>query len=312
MITLPDFKEKQILFIQIDIKAENKIKFSNENILFLKDNKIINRASCHKVFVVFVIGDISITTVLLREASKYGISMFFMKNNFESYATVNSKSEGNYLLKERQYKMTKKYALELSKNIVKNKIRNQMFLLGKNNKDKEKIFNQIEKVDNIKSLLGLEGNVSKEFFKEFFKEVGWFRRMPRVKPDISNFLLDLGYTILFNFIDSLLLLYGFDTYKGFYHQLFFQRKSLTCDIVEPFRSIIDKQLLKSYNLKQINENDFIFKNGKYSIKFEKGQKYSQIFAQSIMDNKENIYLFIQSFYRSLMNDKNNFNKFKIK
>ena len=82
MITLPDFKEKQILFIQIDIKAENKIKFSNENILFLKDNKIINRASCHKVFVVFVIGDISITTVLLREASKYGISMFFMKNNF--------------------------------------------------------------------------------------------------------------------------------------------------------------------------------------------------------------------------------------
>ena len=52
--------------------------------------------------------------------------------------------------------------------------------------------------------------------------------------------MDIGYTYLFNFIDALLRLYGFDTYLGFYHKEFYQRKSLVCDVVEPFRCIIDK------------------------------------------------------------------------
>jgi CRISPR-associated protein Cas1 len=124
--------------------------------------------------------------------------------------------------------------------------------------------------------------------------------------------MDIGYTILFNFVDALLNLYGFDTYKGAYHKLFFQRKSLSCDLVEPFRCVVDRQILKSFNLKQINEKDFYIEGGKYELDYDKSQKYAEIFMEAVMARKEEIYLFVQSFYRYYMDDKKyQFPDFKI-
>ena len=87
MMSLPDFREKQILFITNEQGAENKIQFKNDNIVFVKDGKIVNQISCHKVFAVFIIGDTSITTVLIKNCHKYGISLFLMKYNFEVYGS---------------------------------------------------------------------------------------------------------------------------------------------------------------------------------------------------------------------------------
>jgi len=81
-------------------------------------------------------------------------------------------------------------------------------------------------------------------------------RYPRTKIDKNNLLLDMGYTFLFHFIETLLCLYGFDLYEGFYHKRFYQRKSLVCDVQEPFRCIIDEALKKAYNLGRISEKDF--------------------------------------------------------
>jgi CRISPR-associated protein Cas1 len=151
-------------------------------------------------------------------------------------------------------------------------------------------------------LLGLEGNGSKIYFQAIFSEMGWVRRCPQAKEDIINLLLDIGYSFIFHFCDSLLRLFGFDTYKGYYHQLFFERKSLSCDIVEPMRTIIDRQLVKSWHLGQIKQKDFIFKNGEFMFKdgFSASRIYSRIFFDSILKQKEPIYLFIQGFYRFIL------------
>jgi len=318
MLTLPDFKQKQILFIQSDPQTENKIKFHNENIVFLKNNKIENRISCHKVFSIFIIGNISITTELIRQCRNFGISLFFLKPNFNLYANINSIAEGNYLLRKRQYSLNETKELEIAKNIVLNKIKNQLYLLKSRklkieNFNNKHIFERIKNAYDFQTLLGIEGNFSKDFFKTYFQEINWFARMPRVKPDIPNFLLDIGYTSLFNFIDSLLCLFGFDTYKGFYHKLFFQRKSLTCDVVEPFRGIVDREVLKMYTLKIINKEDFKLINGKVVLKsYGYTQKYAVRFFTIIMKNKENIYKYIQGFYRFLMDStRNKFPYFKI-
>ncbi|OGD68772.1 hypothetical protein A2996_00935 [Candidatus Campbellbacteria bacterium RIFCSPLOWO2_01_FULL_34_15] len=318
MLTLPDLREKQILFIKAEHGVFNKIKFENDNIVFMKDNVVINRASCHKVFAVFVMGDMTVTTGVLREASKLGVSFFFMKNNFNSYASVNSHADGNYILRNSQYIMDNNKSFEISKKIVLNKIKNQKTLLAERKVDKKilekfkKLENSVLKTKDEKSLLGTEGNASKIFFKEYFKDFDWVRRSPRTRQDIVNFLMDIGYTTLFNFIDSLLNLYGFDTYKGVYHKLFFQRKSLSCDVMEPFRCIIDKQILKSLNLKQINKKDFKVDNGMYELEYKNSQKYAEIFMSAIMEKKEDMYVFVQSFYRYIIDDeKYNFPEFKI-
>jgi CRISPR-associated protein Cas1 len=307
MLTLPDFREKQILFILCDNNAENKIRFHNDNIVFEKDGKVENRASCHKVFSVFIIGHISITSELIRRGVEYGISFFLLKNNFNCYASINSLASGNYLLRKQQYLLTNEKALLMSKNLVLNKVRNQFVLLKSKNKLEKLSLSDIEisikNACSLENLLGIEGNLSKEFFSRYFKDIGWYARMPRVKPDAPNFLLDMGYTFLFNFIDSLLNLFGFDTYKGFYHQLFFQRKSLTCDIVEPFRSIVDREVSKIFSLKIFNQNDFKIKEGKFNLKYDKSQKYALRFFNAIMDYKEEIYNYVINFYRFMMDNK---------
>jgi len=175
------------------------------------------------------------------------------------------------------------------------------------------IENKIKESKDSQNLLGIEGNFSKEFFKIYFQDINWYARMPRVKPDIPNFLLDIGYTYLFNFIDALLCLFGFDTYKGFYHKLFFQRKSLVCDIIEPFRGIIDREVLKMYTLNIVKKDDFKAVDGKITLSsYKNNQKYSIRFFETIMKNKEQIYKYVQGFYRFLMDsNKNKFPYFKI-
>jgi len=317
MIYLPDFKEKSILFIEATDFSENKIKFGNENIVFLKDGKVDNRISCHKVFVVFVVGEISITSVLIKKCLSYGISLFLLDNNLKVYASFGAKAEGNYLLRMKQYNFSKE--LIFAKHLVKNKTLNQFCLLRKekiltkeqNCSSEEEVFKKIEKVKDSQELLGIEGSQQKAFYGQYFKPLGWYKRMPRTKVDKYNLLLDMGYTFLFNYCDSLLRLYGFDTYKGFYHKLFFQRKSLACDIMEPLRCIIDRQLLKSSRLNQINDNDFKLLKGRFSLDFKVASKYAGLFLNAISSRKASIFLYVHSFYRAILKDENNFAIFKI-
>lgn len=315
MLTLPDMKSKQILFIQMEHGCKNRLFFRNENIVFEKDGEIINQASCHRILAVFVIGDFSFTSGLVRESRKRGVSLFFLGYNFRTYNSLNARGDGNYLLRMAQYQTPEERELIVAKNLVKNKINNQVNLIGSlKNVDPQIVSESLNSVEHSKTsqeLLGIEGNFTRFFFKEFFNELDWYRRLPRVKPDVNNFLLDMGYTFLFNFVDSLLLLFGFDTYKGCYHKLFFQRKSLTCDIVEPFRCIIEKQILKSYHLKQIDKEDFFLDQGHYSLNYQQSQKYAKIFMEAIMENKELIYLFVYRFYRFMMDDNNKFPNFDI-
>ncbi len=308
MISLPDFKEKQLLFIRAERGVFNKIKFYNDNLVFMKDDKVINRASCHKVFGAFVIGDITITSGLMRDGIKHGVSFFFLKDNLETYASFGAAAEGHYLLRGRQYAWSDEVEMTMARLLIANKVANQAKLLRERKKmsgladDLDTTLLSTQGAGNGETLLGLEGNASRRYFEEYFADIGWVRRAPRTKGDLHNILLDIGYSMLFNCTDSLLRLHGFDTYKGFYHKLFFQRKSLACDIMEPFRCIIDKQLLKSWNLKQIDPKDFKVLRGRYTLPYEASRKYAELFMGAIMANKEDLYKYTHGFYRYVMNE----------
>lgn len=315
MLSLPDFREKKILFIFGNKDMENKLKFWNDNIRLFQDGKPVNQISCHKILAVFIYGECSITSVLIRNCTKYGISLILVRNNFDVYATIGLGAEGNTLLRQRQYALTNEFYF--AKNVVKNKIYNQYILLSRSNKIKTPIklykeaAKRIDVASTEKELLGLEGNYTKKYFKQYFSEIGWYKRMPRAKPDEINVLMDIGYTFLFNFMDAILRLFGFDVYKGFYHKLFFQRKSLACDMVEPFRSIIDASILKMYNLKQFDSKDFKFSKGKIFLPYNKQQKYLRIFSNNIIDHKEDIFKYIRTYYYSLINEKEDMPFFKL-
>ncbi len=306
MLSLPDFNEKKIIFISHLGKDPHDLKLGNSNIRLYRNNKFTNQVSCHLVFCVFIIGDTTLTTNLIREAQKYGISIFLLNRSFQVYSAINSQAEGNYQIRKIQYQMPEGENLRLAKLIVSNKVANQRKLVSNYSKNRladYDIIARIKSAKNIKQILGWEGVYASQYFKTVFADLDWYRRSPQTKEDIPNFLLDIGYTFLFNWVDAILRLFGFDTYKGFYHQLFFERKSLSCDLMEPLRPIIDKQLIKAYHLKQIKKRDFMFKKGRYLLKRDKAinKKYTKLFAQTLMNCRKEIYQYLITFYYHLLN-----------
>ena len=81
------------------------------------------------------------------------------------------------------------------------------------------------------------------------------------------------------------------------------RKSLVCDLVEPFRCIIDKQVKKGINLGQFKEKDFEIYDGKWCLKYKKSSDYSAIFVRALMDYKEEMFLYVRDVYRVFMKNK---------
>ena len=327
MLSLPDYKEKQLIFVDHTIRY--KLQFSSDNLVIrdTKEDKIINQISCYRIFAVFIVGDISITTVLMRKADYYGFSVVFLTRNFNCYAMIGSQTDGNVLLRKKQYDSSNNFAI--AQKIVYNKLENQIRLL-KNIRSKvdeeEQAIEIIRKyqaniytlhiqkdtinidsseIENskVQELLGIEGYSSKVFFQTYYKDMNWKGRKPRVKHDELNVLLDIGYTFLFNFIEAHLRLYGFDLYCGVYHTVFYQRKSLVCDLVEPFRCIIDHSLRKAYNLGQIDKNDFKLNKDQYYLDFKLIEKYTKIFFMSILEYKVPIFEYVQSYYRFFMKEK---------
>ena len=306
-MSLPDFKEKQIILALLS--HGDRLSFKNDNIIISdKDKKIKCQSNCYRLFSLFVVGHASLTTGLLQRAKKFGFSIVLMSHGLRPYALWNAPAEGNTLLRKKQYNYD---SLDIAVWLVQNKIKNQILTLKKiRHKDDtvEKALKSLiqyrkkllSKDFSLKEILGLEGVASKIYFHALFKDFRWRARRPRAKIDISNCLLDMGYTLLFNFMDSLTGLFGFDVYKGVYHREFYQRKSLVCDLVEPFRPVIDYRLRKAYKLGQIKEDDFHLYQRQYRIFGKKSLPYLGFFIEDLISRKADIFKYVQSYYRDFI------------
>ncbi|MDO5133939.1 MAG: type V CRISPR-associated endonuclease Cas1 [Eubacteriales bacterium] len=310
MLDRTDFEKKQIIFF---FPTEgDKMSFRNDNLLISdKEGKIKAQTTCYRIFLIFVVGDTTITTGLLNRSSKFGFSICFMNRNMKLYKFIGSRMEGNTLLRKNQYSYDGKY---LAQRIIWNKIRNQRKALAATRQNSEWFYEAMAKMDGYlsqlengeferDSLLGIEGAASRLYFSRMFSNVNWKGRKPRIKADYVNASLDVGYTILFNIIDSLINVYVFDEYKGVLHTCFYMRKSLVCDLVEPFRPIIDYTTRKAINLGQFKPDDFKEHNKKYLLEWKNSKKYTYIYLSEIMKRKNEIFLCIQGYYRAFMKNK---------
>lgn len=309
MLSWPDFQYKQLIIYQVKTAGE-KIRFRADNIVIVNDDdQVLLQHSCHRLFALIIIGDISLTSVLLKNSAKYGFPIILLGNNLHIITRINSMAEGNTVLRMRQYAAGERNLI-IAKKLIRQKLDNQISLLKGIRRlavvDKIALeYLQSINLDAAKGnyeLMGLEGNASHVFFSAYFRPLGWVRREPRCKRDIYNLLLDIGYTYMFHYIEAMLCLYGFDTYCGVLHTLFYHRKSLVCDIVEPFRCIIDLRLRKAYNLGQIDSSDFEFKDKVWRLPWQNQAKYTRLFLKDILSHKEEIFKFCRDYYRWFMRD----------
>lgn len=310
MLERPDFEKKQIIFLFA--RKGEKLSFRNDNLVVTdKEDKIIYQITCYQIFMVFVVGDTTITSGLIRRAKKFGFVICMMTQSLKLYSIIGNRMEGNSLLHRKQYEYK---GNDIAQQIVLNKIVNQRYALNTFRKKNELCKQAISTLDGYilslknnvyddKSLLGIEGSAARVYFSQMFDNVNWRGRKPRVKYDFVNATLDIGYNLLFNLIDSLLQVYGFDVYCGIYHKEFYMRKSLACDLMEPLRPIIDLKVRKAINLGQCKKEDFKMFQNQYCLEYKMSSTYVDFIMSELLEYKSEIFIFIRSYYRSFMKGK---------
>ena len=306
MLTKPDFTAKKIVLVFAH--EGEKISFKNDNLIVEdKEKNIKVQITCYSIFAVFIAGHITITTGIIERSKKFGFSIVLFSAGFKVYSTINFLFEGNTILRAKQY--TTDRSVEIANKLIICKIENQKNTLkklrDKNFKEGiKKLKDVIKKLSENKynnyEIMGFEGISAKVYFNRIFKEFNWQGRQPRVKRDKINLLLDIGYSVLFNYIEAILNIYGFDVYKGNLHQEFYKRKSLVCDIIEPFRPIVDYKIRKLINLAQLDAYEFKIYKNQYQLDWKNSNDFVKLILEEILIYKTRIFDFIQSYYRWFM------------
>ncbi len=60
---------------------------------------------------------------------------------------------------------------------------------------------------------------------------------------------------------------------------------------------------KSINLKQFKEEDFIILNNQYQLEYKNNKKYYGVFIKIMIQYREDMFRYIQSYYRFFMKKK---------
>ena len=311
MFTNKDLEYKTIFVI--NCVEKRALRVSNGELLLEEthdeEKKTLTKMPFQKMLALFVVGHITITTPLIEKCKKYNVALCVMKQNLRPVFFYGESAEANFLLRQRQYSLCKD-DITIAKALMRSKFANQRKLL-KNTRRKDSLtmdalslcdeaLTKLPTIQAYDTLMGLEGSVAKEFFRAFYQDFDWSQRQPRLKCDAMNAALDIGYTILFNYLEAFARMFGFDLYVGVYHRQWFKRKSLVCDLVEPFRCIIDQQMRKAWNLGQISNKDFEVIKGEYRLKFEKNGDYCKLFYTPLIEHKRDVFCYVQSYYRCFM------------
>lgn len=322
MHTHKDIENKSVFLINGTKNQVFKVQNGFLCIVNSETRKAITKLPFPKMLCIMVIGHSSITTSFIEHANKHGVPIVVLKPNFKTVYSFGNMAEGNYLLRQKQH-LRDKGNLDIAKWLILNKIDNCKAVLAKT-KRKSKAIEKFDKscepysryilsCDTLLRLMAAEGRIASYYFAALFEPYGWKKRVPRAKADYINAALDIGYTFLFNFIEANCRFFGFDLYVGVLHQLWFQRKSLVCDLQEPFRCIIDRCLYLAMQKGIVLEEDFKLFKGSYYLQLDSKRKLTHLFYEAIIEFKMPIYIYIQAYYRSFMKqvDMNDYPKFKL-
>ncbi len=221
---------------------------------------------------------ISFSSDFLHEAVERGIRVSFLDSSGKPYAMISSPYLTATVITRRAQieSFGDERGVIFAKIIAVGKIRNQMNLLKYFSKyikisDQQNVLPQLDgivkkinnsvrkigeihgsKVDEIReAILGLEGNVGREYWKGvklLLKKTKLKKREHKEAKEPINALLNYGYGILYAKIWGALLNAGLEPFAGFVHVDRPGKPSLVLDFIEEFRQpIVDRTVIALVN-----------------------------------------------------------------
>ena len=260
-------------FRTVVIANQAKISYKNRFLVVKKDieEKYIHLSEIDTIIVDSI--SVSISSYLLKELTDNKINIIFCDEKHNPYAQIQpfySRHNSSKKIIE-QTKWTLKNKDNLWTLIVKNKIINQVFLQKKiKSKQANLVFSYVDEV-GVGDKSNREGHASKVYFNALFG-----KKFSRGNNDIINAKLNYGYAILLSTISKEITNNGYLTQLGIHHKNEFNPFNLACDLMEPFRVIIDafvyynqeRELDSNLKLDIINifNNIYTFNSKKYTLK----------------------------------------------
>ncbi|WP_407412654.1 CRISPR-associated endonuclease Cas1 [Methanobrevibacter sp.] len=258
-------------------------KKDNQIVIHEKD-EILDSIKASTITDITIVGKGYVTFDALNLMAENNIKLIAINPRGQLTYALESPDWRNVMLKKEQYKQSEnKLGLEISKELIISKMKNQKATLTTLNKNKQlkRVFNHRLRIDecisqisklNLKGknetlrmkIMGLEGSASNEYWsgvKHFIPQEIGFDSRTKKPTDLLNSMLNYGYAILASEITKSILQNGLDPYCGFLHFDMDGRTSLTFDLIEPFRQqIVDKTVIGLINKKRIRPEDLDKRN----------------------------------------------------
>lgn len=262
----------------IYVYEQGSIITINENRLIItKVNKEIESIPIELIDGVMIFGNIQVSTQSIHKLLSKGINITYLSKKGYNFGRLENSNKVNIERQRLQFKKSEDifYSLEISKKFIEGKIRNQRTVLLRANKQlknkeiKEKIelmkryIAKIEYVNDIESLMGMEGFCAKIYFDSLNyilnEEYRFKNRSKRPPRDPFNSIISFGYALLYNEVFNILGSKGLNPYVAFLHKDRNKHAALCSDIMEEFRPIlIDTLSIYLLNNDKIIKEDFIF------------------------------------------------------
>lgn len=236
----------------IEIESGEKISlFLNNIVINNGDNKIIIPISDIDVLLInnFML---KITIQLINALCENNVLTIICDNHYLPASNI-LPIIGNFntiKILDVQLQWTAPYKSRLWKNIIKQKINNQADLLNKyleKNDDSNKLLELMNQVKD-SDISNREGHAAKIYWHLLFG-----LNFKRHADNYYNKLLNYGYTILRSYFTRSIIKKGLDPRISIFHKSYHNYFALASDLMEPFRVIIDIEVLKIY---QNGEVDF--------------------------------------------------------
>ena len=244
-------------FKQIFIKNKSYLSYQN-NSMNVK-NEFTDTLVCLDDIDIIIIENqqTTITSALLSNLAQSDISVVFVDDKFNPSAISMGlyKNSRTSKIQKSQININKPRLNRLWQTVIYSKVLNQADVLNSIKKE-EYLYSLLKRV-NSGDKNNIEAISASYYFKELFGK-DFFRNN---SEDNRNIALNYGYSIFRSSIIRYIIAYGLNPSFGMWHSSELNAFNLADDLIEPFRPIVDKYVLKNINknnpISSINKQELV-------------------------------------------------------
>lgn len=265
------------LFIE---KPDMELRYERACLLLYQEGKRVGSVPLAGLERLVIAPHVALSAGVLGVAAEYGVALLVLNSRYpKRSALLSGACSGDIHRRMAQYAAYRDEAFRLSwaRRLVELKIRRQRALLATLRGERPDLRYPLtkgmkalggiladllhpESYSSLASLRGLEGGAAAAYFSAysstFASALGFSARNRRPPTDPVNACLSLAYTLAYQEAVNALKAAGLDPQIGCFHDLYYGRDSLACDLLEPVRPLLDEWVYRLFQLGVLRPEDF--------------------------------------------------------